>query len=566
MNIHLKNMSKKDENSQTKKKVINNNDYGNIINNLSELKNIIIANIVNTNKNSNIFDNIILPQFLKYNELKEKIIKIFSVKNINDIYSYLLEQIKNLYNKEKSKESHESKQKLKVNFFKILEILNFFISYSIIFILDNTIIDESFEYFDNYIIKDKEIPKKTLLNYIHIFNLKDKLYDNYAKERNKITSINNCAKILNLISILRIQNIFTFKFIITEKNINLVNNNSIIYELYSTYNSSLKELEDLTNYIIEIKENFVEPTIVKNILEDEEINIKIDNNIKVLLIEKIMKKYSFNEEEIKHKSEKEIISYFAIISNNTDIISDNTKKNFEQIEKIFEFYKGNKQDEKIEKRFNLILNIRNPDIINTYIKEELLKEFIESIPIDKIIKIKDVVIENKKLINNILNNIKEKKDGIKLIKAFNLQKGEYSLIYDDFAINNYLNYKISKTSEANFDILVSYGLIDELIYNKLIFKLMKRIPKNCYAGEEGNILGLKEDEEAEEANYILKKNKKGNKNLKKIQNVIGNSAIIEKQKILYLLINGDKKGYELNNSNKIYFNNIFGKNNINKLN
>ena len=122
-------------------------------------------------------------------------------------------------------------------------------------------------------------------------------------------------------------------------------------------------------------------------------------------------------------------------------------------------------------------------------------------------------------------------------------------------------YYISSIIYINFLIIKTH-----IIYNKLIFKLMKRIPKNCYAGEEGNILGLKEDEEAEEANYILKKNKKGNKNLKKIQNVIGNSAIIEKQKILYLLINGDKKGYELNNSNKIYFNNIFGKNNINKLN
>lgn len=36
--------------------------------------------------------------------------------------------------------------------------------------------------------------------------------------------------------------------------------------------------------------------------------------------------------------------FATIISNNVDIISDKIKNNFEQIEKIFEFYKGNKQE------------------------------------------------------------------------------------------------------------------------------------------------------------------------------------------------------------------------------
>ena len=561
-------MSKKNENAPPKKKDVNNNDYENIANNLVELKNIIIANISNTNKSksSNIFEIINLPKYLSPSKLKEKITEIFSTNNIRALYVYLLEQIKNIYNQEKSKEGHEAKPKIKANFLKILENLHFFISYSIIYISDNDIIAKSFDYFVKNIIRDKEISKKNLSNYITIFNIKDRIIDYYSKERIELTSLNNCPKILNIVSILRMQNIFNFKFIIREKNINLFNNNSIIYELYSTYNSSLKELTDLTDYIVEIKENFVEPSIIKNILEDEEINSKIDNNIKFVLIEKIMKNYSFNKEEIKGKNEKEIISYFAVISNNVDIISDNTKKNFQQIEKIFEYYNDNKQNEKKEKCFNFIFNIRNPDIINKYIKEELLKKFIESLPIDKITKIKDIIINNKKLINNILNNIKEKKDGIKLIKAFNLQKGEYSLIYDDFAINNYLNYKIYKTNgsnDDNFNILVSYALIDELIYNKVLFKLMKRIPKNANAGEESNNLGLKEDEEVEANKFKI--NKKPNKNLQKMQNVINNSAIIDKQKIQYLLLNGDKKGFTLNNSNQIYFNNIFGKNTITKL-
>ena len=557
-------MSKKYENAQTKKKDINNIDYEIISNNLSELKNIIIGNRPIINKSSNFLENIILPEFLSFNQLKEKITKLFSKNNINDIYPYLLEEINNLYNKEKSKEAYELKQKIKANFFKILDNLNFFISYSILYISDSETINKSFDYFVEYIITDKEISKKNLSNYINIFNLKDKLFEYYAKERIKLTSITNCAKILNIISILKMQNIYTFKFIITEKNINLTNNNSIIYELYTTYNSSLKELKDLTNYFITIKENFVEPSIIKNILEDEDINNKIDNNIRVLLIEKIMKIYSFNVEELKGKYEKEIIYYYAIIFNNANIIFDNTKKNFQDIKKLFEYFNDNKQNEKNEKFFYLLNNIKNFDIINTYIHEKIFKSFLESIPIDKIIKIKELIINNKALINNILNNLKDKKDGIKLIKAFNLQKGEYSPIYDDFAINNYLNYKIAKTYENNFDILLSFALIDETIYNRLMFKLMKRIPKKFYESEEDNILGLKEEEE--ELNKSVKKNKKMNKNLKKLKNVIDNNVFIEKQKIQYAFLNADKKGYKLNNDNQILFNKIFSDKDITHLN
>ena len=145
-------MSKKYENGQTKKKDINNIDYEIISNNLSELKNLIIGNRPIINKSSNFLENIILPEFLSFNQLKEKITKLFSKNNINDIYTYLLEEINKLYNKEKSKETYELKQKIIANFYKILDNLNFFISYSILYISDSETINQSFDYFDNLII------------------------------------------------------------------------------------------------------------------------------------------------------------------------------------------------------------------------------------------------------------------------------------------------------------------------------------------------------------------------------------------------------------------------------
>jgi hypothetical protein len=64
-----------------------------------------------------------------------------------------------------------------------------------------------------------------------------------------------------------------------------------------------------------------------------------------------MKIYSFNIEELKGKYEKEIINYYAIIFNNANIIFDNTKKNFQDFIKLFEYFNDNKQNEKIRNFF-----------------------------------------------------------------------------------------------------------------------------------------------------------------------------------------------------------------------
>jgi len=61
--------------------------------------------------------------------------------------------------------------------------------------------------------------------------------------------------ILNLISILDLQNIYPFKNFIKKKKIYFEKINNFIFKLYETYNSSLNELGEevsVFNWIIEI--------------------------------------------------------------------------------------------------------------------------------------------------------------------------------------------------------------------------------------------------------------------------------------------------------------------------
>ena len=41
-------------------------------------------------------------------------------------------------------------------------------------------------------------------------------------------------------------------------------------------------------------------------------------------------------------------------------------------------------------------------------------------------------------------------------------------------MNNFFTYKINNCINDSFDILLDYGLIDELSFNKVFYKLMKK--------------------------------------------------------------------------------------------
>ena len=74
-------------------------------------------------------------------------------------------------------------------------------------------------YFKKYIIKDNIINKDILISYIGVFYLHLPLKDYYSINKQNILSIKNPKIILNLISILNLQNIYPFKYFIKKKKI-----------------------------------------------------------------------------------------------------------------------------------------------------------------------------------------------------------------------------------------------------------------------------------------------------------------------------------------------------------
>ena len=520
------------------------------LNELARLKNIIIGNNIYDRNKKNILEYVFDPKLINFEILKNKITLIFKVNNTNEIYTFLLEELNEIYKVKKQN------QQLKSYFYKIIDNLNFFICYSLIYLNDNDIMSNALEYFNNYIINDKDITKIIISAYINIFNLSIILYDYCLVNKIKFLSVANPNNILNIVDILKLQYDISYKLIIKEKSNNFANKNLSIFSLYDTYNTNLKEIKSLTEFIIMLKTNFIEPSEIKKILNDENIINSIDNNIKILIIDKLMKKYSFKE-KMKGKDENELIIFYNIISNYINIIPELYINNLKEITKVFNYYINNNNEEKI---INLINNVNN-DCIRKYLDHMALESYILSLPYDQIIKVTNAIKNNKKIINSLLSkftNKRNKEEGLKIIKLLNLQKGEYDKIFDDYAIDKYLEYKIRTCYENNFDILLEYGLLDKYIYNRLFFKLLKKIQNIIGNSKINNIISLNEDEEEEEQKTI--KNKKRNtKNLKEYQKYKKNEYIIEieKQKILYLYYSGDYLNFKLNNNNNNLYDKIF---------
>ena len=163
-----------------------------------------------------------------------------------------------------------------------------------------------------------------------------------------------------------------------------------------------------------LKTNFIETTEIKKILNDENIINSIDNNIKILIIDKLMKKYSFKE-KMKGKDENELIIFYNIISNYINIIPELYINNLKEITKVFNYYINNNNEEKI---INLINNVNN-DCIRKYLDHMALESYILSLPYDQIIKVTNAIKNNKKIINSLLSkftNKRNKEEGLKIIK------------------------------------------------------------------------------------------------------------------------------------------------------
>ena len=117
--------------------------------------------------------------------------------------------------------------------------------------------------------------------------------------------------------------------------------------------------------------------------------------------------------------------------------------------------------------------------------EDLIFTLSKSIPIGKISLISRIIRSNTSLINYLLNTNRIR-DGLKLIKILKLNRNEYDSLYDEISINNFLIYKINSCIDNNFDILIDFGLINETVYNKLMYKLMKKTYINNSALKNNN--------------------------------------------------------------------------------
>ena len=228
------------------------------------------------------------------------------------------------------------------------------------------------------------------------------------------------------------QNIFSFKMIIKTKSKILANQSIYVYELYRTYNLSIKEIYDLTDYLISLKINWIEPTIIEKILNDIDIKDKLDDKVRGSLIEKLMVNCSLINQNEKIK-EKDFISYYRIISKYLNIISHNYYINWKGLNALFESFINNKE---YDKSINFLNSLQNVNIINKYIDKKLVDKLVTSIPMGKIISISNIIKTNKELINYLLDNNRTK-EGIKLIKALKLERKEYDKIFDEICMNKY---------------------------------------------------------------------------------------------------------------------------------
>ena len=123
---------------------------------------------------------------------------------------------------------------------------------------------------------------------------------------------------------------YSYELIITQKKNIFFEQDSLIYDLYCTYNTTLKQLIDLTDYLISLKQNWISIIVIEKIIYDKNISEKIDNYIKKLMIlhlvdYNIRNPSEKSENSIQSKNEKKLnlklISYYHILSDNKNIIN-----------------------------------------------------------------------------------------------------------------------------------------------------------------------------------------------------------------------------------------------------
>ena len=439
---------------------------------LKELKNMIkCSSSKDFGLNDTINNCLVYPSVLNIKTLIQKLFAILEVKSINEIYMNLINIFSQIYSKGiiKDNSSDNDISNKKNLLFELIQELNFFITPSVIYLDDTLIKKMSFNIFISMILNDNKISKNVLDSYINIFNIKYLVLDYFIWNKDKIISSNiQIQKLLSLISILNLEKNYNYELIISQKKNIFFEQENLIYDLYSTYSTTLKQLRDLTEYLISLKKNWVSIIVIEKIIYDKGMNEKLDNHVKKLMI---MHLIDFNirnptekgENAIQTKNEKKLnlklICYYHILSDNKNIINFDFNTEVKELNNLIGIFVKNKDYEKCIKLLNF-LDIK----FISHIKKELIHQLVKELSFDKIERIKKAIKLFPDEISYILNHYEKKgnfKDGIRLIKSLNLDWKEYNKVWDRYSIRIFYNYKIKECLEDKFDILLDYALISE---------------------------------------------------------------------------------------------------------
>ena len=457
---------------------------------LKDLKNLLkISSTKELGPNDTINSILAYPKVLDINKLLENIFSILGVKSINDIFSNLIDTLNMIYSNENIKENFIDNNDFatkKIQFFDLIQELNFFISPSVIFLhnsYSNVTSKISYDIFINKILNDNKVSKNALESYINIFNIRYLVLDYFIWNKDAIIKGPiSVQKLLALINILHLEKNYSYDIIISQKKNIFFDQENLIYDLYCTYNTSLKELVNLTDYLISLKKNWISIIVIEKIIYDKNLSEKLDNFVKKLMILHLIDYNIRNPTEkgdnsTQAKKEKKLnmklISYYHILSDNKNIINFDFNNEVKELNNLFAIFVKNKDYDKCIK----LLNCLDHKFIS-HIKKEIFHQMVKEFSFDKIERIKNALRVFPDEITYILNHYEKKgnfKDGIRLIKSLNLDWKEYNKVWDRYSIRIFYNYKIKECLEDKFDILLDYALISETLYNELINKLLNKL-------------------------------------------------------------------------------------------
>jgi len=429
------------------------------------------------------------PKVLNINKLLENIFSILGAKSINDIFSNLIDSLDMIYSSENIKENFIDNNDFatkKIQLFELIQELNFFISPSIIFLhnsYSNSMSKKSFDIFINKILNDNKVSKNALESYINIFNIRHLVLDYFVWNKDAIIKSQILVqKLLALISILHLEKNYSYDIIISQKKNIFLDQENLVYDLYCTYSTSLKELVNLTDCLISLKKNWISIMVIEKIIYDKYLSEKLDNFVKKLMIMHLIDynirnptEKSDNSPQVKKekKLNMKLISYYHILSDNKNIINFDFNNEVKELNNLFAIFVKNKDYDKCIK----LLNCLDHKFIS-HIKKDIFHQMIKEFSFDKIERIKSALRVFPDEITYILNYYEKKgnfKDGIRLIKSLNLDWKEYNKVWDRYSIRIFYNYKIKECLEDKFDILLDYALISETLYNELINKLLNKL-------------------------------------------------------------------------------------------